>query len=59
VILFDCNTMHASGVNLSPAPRSNAFFVYNSIENQVGPPFGPIAPRPEFLASREHIAPLG
>jgi ectoine hydroxylase len=26
------------------APRSNAFFVYNSVENQVGEPFGPSLP---------------
>ncbi len=59
VVLFDCNTMHASGVNLAPYPRSNAFFVYNSVENRVGEPFGPARPRPEFLASRSTITPLG
>jgi ectoine hydroxylase len=59
VIFFDCNTMHASGVNLAPSPRSNAFFVYNSTDNQVGDPFGPATPRPEFLASRSAITPLG
>lgn len=59
VILFDCNAMHASGVNLSPYPRSNAFFVYNSVENQVVEPFGHIPPRPEHIAARETITPLG
>ncbi len=59
VIVFDCNTMHASGVNLSPKPRSNAFFVYNSMENQVTAPFSAPAPRPEHVASRETITPLG
>ena len=58
VIFFDCNTLHASGVNLAPAPRSNAFFVYNSVENEVGEPFGGPAPRPEFLASRDTIRTL-
>ncbi|MGY6499869.1 MAG: ectoine hydroxylase [Acidimicrobiales bacterium] len=58
VIVFDCNTMHASGVNLSPYPRSNAFFVYNSVENLVGPPFGAPAPRPEYIASRSTVTPL-
>lgn len=59
VIFFDCNTMHASGVNLSPYPRSNAFFVFNSVENQVVAPFSGQEPRPEHIASRERIEPLG
>ncbi|MBK5222141.1 MAG: ectoine hydroxylase [Acidimicrobiia bacterium] len=59
VILFDCNTMHASGVNLSPHPRSNAFFVYNSVENAVVEPFAGLEPRPEHIASRSSILPLG
>ncbi|MFP4511339.1 MAG: ectoine hydroxylase [Acidimicrobiales bacterium] len=58
VIFFECNTLHASGVNLAPAPRSNAFFVYNSVENEIGQPFGPVDPRPEYLASRETITTL-
>ena len=58
VIFFDCNVMHASGVNLSPWPRSNAFFVYNSLENLPGDPFGGTAPRPEHLASRHTITPI-
>lgn len=53
VVLFDCNTMHASGVNLSPYPRSNAFFVYNSTENAVVDPFSGQAPRPEHIATRQ------
>jgi ectoine hydroxylase len=58
VVFFDCNTMHASGVNLSPVPRSNAFFVYNSVENQVGAPFGCARPRPEHICSRDTAEPL-
>jgi ectoine hydroxylase len=58
VIFFECNTLHASGVNLAPTPRSNAFFVYNSVENESGEPFGPTSPRPEYLASRDTIAPI-
>jgi ectoine hydroxylase len=57
-IFFDCNTMHASNSNVSPYPRSNVFFVYNSIDNQLGPPRGGLKPRPEFVAAREGIAPL-
>ncbi|QGG97160.1 ectoine hydroxylase [Actinomarinicola tropica] len=59
VIFFDCNTMHASGVNLSPYPRSNAFFVFNSVENLVVDPFSGQEPRPEHIASRQRIEPLG
>src|SRR5690606_15606500 len=35
LILFDCNTMHGSNGNITPFPRSNAFFVYNALSNQV------------------------
>lgn len=52
VIFFDCNTMHGSNGNITPLPRSNAFFVYNSVENTLTSPFAGIAPRPEFIASR-------
>ena len=57
VVVFDCNTMHASGVNLSPHPRSNAFFVYNSTENALEEPFAASARRPRFLAERQ-VSPL-
>jgi ectoine hydroxylase len=59
VVLFDCNTMHASGVNLSPYPRSNAFFVYNSVENGLVEPFSGQEPRPEHIAAREHVETVG
>ncbi len=58
VLLFDCNTMHGSAGNISPYPRSNVFFVYNSIENKLVEPFSDKAPRPEFLANRENIQPI-
>jgi ectoine hydroxylase len=57
-VLFDCNTMHASNSNVSPYPRSNVFFVYNSIENQLEAPQGGLKPRPEFVATREEITAL-
>jgi ectoine hydroxylase len=57
-IFFDCNTMHASNSNVSPYPRSNVFFVYNSIDNQLRAPKGGLKPRPEFVATREDIAAL-
>jgi len=53
VVFFDCNVMHGSNGNITPHPRSNAFFVYNSVENALVEPFGGRAPRPEFVASRD------
>lgn len=61
VVFFDCNTMHGSNSNISPYPRSNVFFVYNSVENAVGDPFCGLKPRPEHIATRcsfEALAPL-
>ncbi|HWU98758.1 MAG TPA: ectoine hydroxylase [Oxalicibacterium sp.] len=58
VIFFDCNTMHGSNGNITPYPRSNVFFVYNSIDNQLEAPRSTLQPRPEFVAAREGIAPL-
>ena len=58
VVFFDCNTMHGSNSNISPYPRSNVFFVYNSISNRLEAPKGGLKPRPEYIAAREGIAPL-
>lgn len=58
VIFFDCNLMHGSNSNITPYSRSNAFFVYNSIHNQLQQPLAGLTPRPEFVATREGIAPL-
>ncbi len=58
VLLFDCNLMHGSNSNITASPRSNLFFVYNAMSNQVVEPFGGAKPRPEFLASRSSIIPL-
>lgn len=52
VIFFDCNVMHGSNGNISPYPRSNVFFVYNSVENKPEAPFSGKAPRPDYIASR-------
>lgn len=59
VILFDCNIMHGSNGNITPYARSNAFMVYNSLENRLVEPFGGMKPRPEFIAARANIMPLG
>lgn len=58
VVFFDCNTMHGSNGNITPYPRSNVFFVYNSIANQLEAPKSDLEPRPEFVATRQGIAPL-
>lgn len=55
VVYFDCNTMHASAGNITPDPRNNVFFVFNSVDNALVAPFGGIAPRPDFLAERAVI----
>ncbi|MCQ6562817.1 ectoine hydroxylase [Paenibacillus mendelii] len=52
VLLFDCNLIHGSNSNISPFPRSNAFFVFNSVDNRLQNPFSASKPRPHFIASR-------
>lgn len=58
VVFFDCNTMHGSNGNISPYPRSNVFFVYNSIDNQLGAPRDGLKPRPEYIAARQNVEAL-
>lgn len=58
VTFFDCNVMHGSNSNISPLPRANAFYVYNSIENKLRKPFGSQPARPEFLARRSDFTPV-
>ncbi len=58
VVFFDANLMHGSNSNISPHPRSNAFFVYNSMDNLLRAPANGLKPRPEFIAARKHIEPL-
>ncbi|MBS9402440.1 ectoine hydroxylase [Halomonas sp. TRM85114] len=58
LVIFECNTMHGSNINMSCWPRSNLFFVYNSVENTLENPFCGNRPRPEFLANRSDWDPL-
>ncbi|HBA32561.1 MAG TPA: ectoine hydroxylase [Gammaproteobacteria bacterium] len=58
VIVFDCNTIHGSNSNMTPFPRSNVFFVYNALSNQVVTPFCAQPPRPEHLCARQNIEPI-
>ncbi|MGH3493743.1 MAG: ectoine hydroxylase [Sciscionella sp.] len=50
---FDCNSMHASGNNITPFPRANIFIVFNSVHNEIGEPFAAAGPRPDFIAGRD------
>ncbi len=58
LIIFECNTLHGSNTNMSCWPRSNLFFVYNSVENTLHAPYCGNKPRPEFLATRKDWEPL-
>ncbi|WP_205598561.1 ectoine hydroxylase [Halomonas sp. NO4] len=58
LIIFECNTLHGSNLNMSCWPRSNLFFVYNSVENTLHDPYCGNKPRPEFLANRTDWQPL-
>lgn len=49
LVLHDGNAMHASPDNISPYSRTNAFFVYNSIENKPVEPFAAKKKRADFL----------
>lgn len=55
VIIFDCNTLHGSGSNISPYPRSNLFLVYNSMQNRCVEPFCGLPPRPQHVANRSCV----
>ncbi len=57
-LVFDSNSMHGSGSNITPFARSNIFLVFNSVENALVEPFAAAKPRPGFIASRD-FTPLG
>ena len=58
VVFFDCNTMHGSGSNITPDPRADLCFVYNSVENTLEGPRAGLKPRPEFIATRQDFSPV-
>ena len=58
LLLFECNTLHGSNANMSPDPRSNVFFVYNSVTNTPRRPYGARRPRPAFLGEQDDFTPL-
>lgn len=53
LVLHDGNTMHGSPDNISPMARTNAFFVYNSVENTPVEPFGAEGSRAPFLCLKD------
>jgi len=57
-VIFDSNCLHGSLDNITPYPRSNAFIVYNSVENTLVEPFCGSDPRPQHIASRD-FTPVG
>ncbi len=59
VVIFDCNTLHASYNNLSPEARTNLFLVYNARSNALQAPFAARRCRPEFVAHRARSAMSG
>lgn len=56
VVLFDCNLLHGSNGNVTPAPRHHLFFVYNAMENRVVDPPSGRRPRPTHVATRDAVA---
>lgn len=54
LVLHDGNTMHGSPDNISPASRTNAFFVYNSVENTPQEPFAARERRAPFLCLNDY-----
>ncbi|MGY3200888.1 ectoine hydroxylase [Streptomyces sp. TE5632] len=50
---FDCNSMHGSGDNITPFPRSNVFIVFNSVENTAVEPFAAPVRRPDYIGARD------
>ena len=58
VVIFDCNTLHASNGNITPYERMNAFFVFNAWSNRLEAPFAAATPRPEHIAHRRVDKPI-
>lgn len=57
LILHEGNTMHGSSDNISPAARTNLFFVYNSVRNiPAEKPFAAAKFRPQFLGNWDFTA---
>ena len=53
LVIHDGNILHGSPDNISPYDRTNAFFVFNSIENKPVKPFGAETARADFLCLKD------
>ncbi len=53
LVIHDGNIMHGSPDNISPESRTNAFFVFNSVENKPQRPFGAPKNRADFLCLKD------
>ncbi len=53
LVIHDGNVMHGSPDNISPESSTNAFFVFNSVENKPQKPFGASKNRAEFLCLKD------
>ena len=53
LVIHDGNIMHGSPDNISPSPRTNTFFVFNSVENKPVEPFGAKKSRADFLCLKD------
>ena len=56
LVFHDGNMMHGSPDNISPDSRTNAFFVYNSVENKPLEPFAAKGERANFLCLKDFKA---
>jgi len=56
LIIHDGNMLHGSPDNISPQSRTNAFFVFNSLENKPTKPFGAKTNRADFLCLKDFTA---
>ena len=56
LVIHDGNLMHGSPDNISAHSRTNAFFVFNSVENKPLEPFGAKTKRAEFLCLKDFTA---
>jgi len=53
LVIHDGNILHGSPDNISPYSRTNAFFVFNSVENKPVKPFGAKKNRASFLCLKD------
>ncbi len=56
LVIHDRKIMHGSPDNISPDPRTNAFFVYNSVHNKPTKPFAAYKKRADFLCLNDYTA---